>query len=389
MILVCDAVCWGMQHVPFNAALLETIRGAFPQRAVVFCGEQSHLSHVSMQMSSQIRSSISWEPVFLPPRYATFSHRFLTDLRLAGHLAGFINRYPFAHLVMTNITPSTLVALKLLSNIRARSKGTQVVLHGNLSALNGWRSRNPFLRIQDLTTALTFGTNRNIQYIVLEDSIREPLLRKLPSLRGSVFVLDHPVPPNEWPKEVIDFHPPLRFGFLGHATPGKNLPFFVKIASEMSDKFADRVEFHVTGKVYNHREQLEIASLGIKSETTELNRYQFVQRLKTLHFVCFPYAKQHYELSPSGVLLDAIAWEKPVIASRLAIFEDLFSKFGNIGYLCENEEEFAHVIERIVEDCDMTRYSEQVVAMRKVKRSRGADSLAPKYRQLCQQFSDQ
>lgn len=383
MIVVCDLVCWGMQHIPFNAGVLETIRFAFPHQSVVFSGEKSHLDYVRMQMRSEIASSISWKPVRLPPRHAPFSRRWITDLKLLAHFLKKMDEDPPAHLVLTNAAPSTVMALKTLLHGTHRGKNAQVVLHANLASLNGRRSRNPFVRMQDLRTAMTFANNARIQYIVLEESIREALLHILPSLRGDVFVLDHPVPPSESPEHVIDFQPPFRFGFLGLATEGKGFPQYVRVASEMTRKLSGHVEFHMIGRAEQRQELLNLGPVMGMPNAEALTRNEYVSRLRKLHFVCLPYERKHYELRPSGVLADAIAWEKPVIASRLAIFESVFEKFGDIGYLYDTEQECAEIIERLVTECDTAKYREQVVSTGEVRRSRTAESLAPRYREVC------
>jgi len=150
----------------------------------------------------------------------------------------------------------------------------------------------------------------------------------------------------------------------------------------MSKKFSQFVEFHVIGRILDNGQKLEMDGLSSKPDTGRLSRNEFVRRLKSLHFTCFPYIKNYYELSPSGTLLDAIAWEKPIIASRLPIFEKLFSRFGDIGYLYENEAEFSQIIEKIIKEADVARYRKQVMSIREVKCSRTTKSLACTYRGL-------
>ena len=382
MIIVCELVCWGDEHVPVNSGLLETIRLAFPHRNVTFCGEESHLNLVRMQIGPEMSSSILWKAISLPPRHAQFSRRWIADFKLLKYLLKRSNEDAFAHLVLTAAGPSILVALKLLLCFLQGIKSTQIILHGNLNELTEWRSRNPFIRWQNLRTALTLGNNKKIQYIVLEESIRETLLRILPSLQGSVAVLDHPIPPHEEATDIINFHPPFHFGFLGLATEAKGFPLYSKVACVMSKKFSQFVEFHVIGRILDNGQKLEMDGLSSKPDTGRLSRNEFVRRLKSLHFTCFPYIKNYYELSPSGTLLDAIAWEKPIIASRLPIFEKLFSRFGDIGYLYENEAEFSQIIEKIIKEADVARYRKQVMSIREVKCSRTTKSLACTYRGL-------
>ena len=258
--------------------------------------------------------------------------------------------------------------------------------------MDGWRSRNPFIRLQDLRTALTFGRHRKLQYIVLEEPSREALLHILPTLERQVVVLDHPMPPNEEPQGETQFGPPFRFGFLGLAIREKGFGTFLEIASALSAKFPQLVEFHAigshaigsTGKNWN---SFQINSLATKPRTELWSRSEFISHLQKLHYICLPYEAQVYTLRPSGVLLDAIAWGKPFIASPVPIAGHLVARYGDIGYLCSDVQEFRTTIQRIISEADSNRYRSQVQGLRRVRAARSPESLALKYRHLCSKLA--
>ena len=111
--------------------------------------------------------------------------------------------------------------------------------------------------------------------------------------------------------------------------------------------------------------------------TKEMSRNEYVNRIKNLHFVCLFYDK-YYESCASGVLMDSIAWEKPIIATQLPIFRSLQKRFGDIGYLCRNNE-FSETIGSIIRINDSARYKRQVVNMSQVKATRTPEALSMKY----------
>ena len=76
----------------------------------------------------------------------------------------------------------------------------------------------------------------------------------------------------------------------------------------------------------------------------KVGRAEYVERLAGMHYVCMPYGAAHYRYSPSGVLADALALARPILAFDLPIFRDLFDRFGDIGHLCRNAEEMAELI---------------------------------------------
>jgi hypothetical protein len=389
MIMVCDPVCWSLEHVPVNAGIVEMIRLAFPAEEIVFVGEASHLHQVRAQLSSEVSLSISWKAVAISPRYASFFVRSRHDLKLLRHLLKMGRKDPDSLLLLAACAPATLMALKLLLYCStSRGKKVQIVLHGCLDALKGWRSRNPVLRMQDMKAALTFGSNRDLQYIVLEEPIRNAVGQILPSLEPHMGVLDHPIPTNEEPQGEIEFRRPLKFGFLGMASEAKGFRLFQEGASTVTAKYPGLVEFHAVGWM-DKQSNMATDSLITKPGTWLMSRVDYIRQLHTLHFVCLLYEGPHYQLSPSGVLLDAIAWEKPIIASPLPIVENLVSRFGDIGYLCAGQKQLCEIIGQIIEREDVDHYRKQVASMRKVRLSRTPKYLAPTYRHLRAQFVSQ
>jgi glycosyltransferase involved in cell wall biosynthesis len=381
MILVYEPVCWGLEHVPVNAGILETIRLAYPSEELTFCGEQSHLHQLRAQLSPDIATSISWKPMLLPPRHAQFLERIRSDLKLLSRLFKMLKKEP-GLLVLTAAAAATLMALKLLCCTMYRDQRVQIVLHGNVATLNGWRSRNPLRRIQDLRTALGFSGNRNLQYLLLEEPIRRAVAQHCPPLEKHFALLEHPIPANEEPKGIIEFGPPFRIGFIGLTTEEKGFPLFLQVAAVMSAKFPALVELHAIGWSVEQWDSSEISSLATKPGTSRLSRSEFISQIEKLHFVCLPYQGPHYELSASGALLDAIAWEKPLICSRIPIIENLVSRFGDIGYFCADKREFCETIEGIILRADINKYRKQVSSLRAVRRSRTPQYLASTYRDL-------
>ncbi|MBI4687086.1 MAG: glycosyltransferase [Nitrospirae bacterium] len=288
------------------------------------------------------------------------------------------------HTLVVAGNSSLLWALKILINSIHKDKDVQVILHGTLASLSSRKSLRLNKRLWDLRTALKMFNHKRIQYIVLEESIRNAVLQKLPSLRRFLSVFDHPIPLDEEAKGNSVLKPPVRFGFLGLANENKGFLTYLKVASEISTKFPGLAEFHVVGRLDNQYRDMhipEIASLHTKPSIERLSRDEYIQALRKIHFVCLFYEGRHYEFSPSGALLDGIAWEKPVIASQMPIFKSLEQKFGDIGYLCKKGE-FTKTIGTLLKDMDVQRYNRQILNIRNVKRARTPEILARKYRDI-------
>jgi hypothetical protein len=173
---------------------------------------------------------------------------------------------------------------------------------------------------------------------------------------------------------------------LGLATTKKGFRTFLNIACENAKIFNDRVEFHAIGALHNSLEKVhlpEMATLKTTPSNGLISRGEFVRQVSNLHFVCLFLEGRYYEFSPSGVLIDAVTWEKPIVASKVPVVEDLADRFGDIGYLCASATEIQSTIRGIVRDLDRSRYERQKAAMRLAKSSRSSEALASKYRGLC------
>jgi hypothetical protein len=386
MIVVCEPGCWASEHVPVNAGILATIRAAYPSRTVSFFGEESHLNLIKELLGFEMAQSIRWNKVTLPPRYSAFKTRLASDLKLINHVLS--RTIDGGHLLLTAGGPSTVLAIKALLGLVHRGKKAQIILHGGIASLMGWRSRNPLVRAQDFKTALRVGGNRNIQYIVLEEPIRDELVRGLPFLTRCVEVLDHPIPVNEGFEDSVQFKPPFQFGFLGLATEQKGFMKFVEIASEVGKRYPGRAEFHAIGRIHSDLKEKDmpaVQALSTKPSEAALSRSDFAAAVSALHFVCLFFQGNHYELSPSGVLLDSVAWEKPVIGTESSLLKNLRERFGDIGYLCGNGD-LNVTVESIVRNGDPVRYRGQTRAVRKVKESRTPQALGRKYQELCERL---
>lgn len=387
MIFVFDPIVWGEEHVPFNSALLKTIGLAFPYQTICFAGEDSHIKNLKNCLGEDLSRLIVWKPLAVPPRHAGFFHRLHADFRnVQLLLQNMPNEKKDVFVIMGN--PSILWVLKYLMRKGQNNRNIQVIFHGILASLANRRyslkSRirylDPLMRIQNIRTALRLFRDNRIQYIVLEESIRNAVLRELPDLQDNIVVLDHPISSETHVSAATHLCHPVQFGFLGLATKQKGFSQYLKVAAYITKLFPGKAEFHVIGKLseeYAGSIHSDMTYLSSKPDTEPLDRDEFDQRLGRLHYVCLFY-DQHYEFSASGVLMDCISWQKPVIATKLPIFESIENNFGDIGYLC-SPDDFVNTCETIIINNDVNRYDNQINNMGQAKRSRSPESLARKY----------
>ena len=306
-----------------------------------------------------------------------------TSSRIVRHFLCTTSKGAACRLIFTSAYPSTVLAVKLARRLESRSIPVQMVLHG-INGVVGRRYRHPIRRFQDMKTALTTLGNNDLQYLVLEEPIRDNILKNLPALSGRVEVLAHPLPPQEAESQATGLSVPLRLGFLGLASDAKGFPVFVATANGVRAKYGNQVEFHTIGRLPADCSRVTgMEALATKPGMQRMGRSEFVLGVKQLHFVVLPHRATPYGVSASGTLLDAMAWGKPVIARRIPIFERLFEKHGDIGYLFREDFELKVIIEQMLETPDKSRYEDQVINVRNARRCRTPELLALSYREIC------
>jgi glycosyltransferase involved in cell wall biosynthesis len=383
MILLCELSFFGRSHVPFNAGLLATIRAAFPKTDLSFFGDVGHIEELKKAVGQPLAGSIAWREILPPASGTVYVKRFFRELSVIRHLFMMLPQDSTSRLLLTSAYPSTVLALKVARCFHSKQTPVQIVLHG-LSGVVGKRYKRPIRRFQDMKTALTLLGNKNIQYLVLEQSIRDMVLQNLPCLSSKIETFEHPISPNEGATQPIDLSEPIRFGFLGLADKPKGFPLFVKLADHVTARYERRAEFHAIGHLPGNGTLVNSTeALATKPGTTHMSRENFLGRLRPLHFVVLPHEAASYTLTASGVLLDAIAWGKPVIARRMPIFEAIFEKHGDIGYLFDEDKELKDIVEKIMRSADKSHYHRQVLNLRNARKSRDPDTLAVSYRAIC------
>jgi len=65
------------------------------------------------------------------------------------------------------------------------------------------------------------------------------------------------------------------------------------------------------------------------------------------------------------------------------MFEAMFERHGDIGYLFDDNSELSGILQQILEAPDGSRYRRQALTLRDVRKSRDPETLAAVYRELC------
>jgi hypothetical protein len=382
--------CWeGFMHAPFNASLVEVVHRAWPECPAVFAAHSTHLAEVRATLPRDIENAVRWIALdegatsgpwaayrhivrrdLHPLRQSWRAHRLLRSVRsLADEGAGW---------VFASCDASLLGALWLDRDlIRARSgPRPEVVFHGELAAVDGWRSRRPTWRALDLTSSLRRWFRAGGTITVLEEHVVDALAVGFarPCEAGAVKVLPHPTSHDPEAVATGPVRTPVNVGFLGIASVAKGFDTFVRTAERLSDE--PNVRFRVAGFRGGDLPDLSLAALHDALPATGMPRAAYEEIVAELDYVCLPLSGDYYRFAASGTVLDAIRYLRPLIALDTPLIRRLVAAAGDIGHVCEDETELEATIRRIARDPDMERHRMQVENLRHLRDRRSPEALA-------------
>ncbi len=388
MILAFELNWIATTHVPVNAAMLQIAAQAFPSQRIYVFAEESHLKELQLDSALMVSKQIYFRATKISPYFRGKTH-IVSFRRLLRETISIIQGLRLADvredclILLLSCSPTAVFVASWLLRICRRGRlSVQIVLHGNLNDINGWRPRNPLIRWFDLVSGLATKHPSRLRFLVLEDAIRDELVRVMPIVGPRVDVLPHPINLGELgERPATELGEPIRVGFVGLATQAKGMDIFLRLARQMKSRYRDRIEFHHVGRVPTDADPSAYSDLSHPISTVPLSRPDFLARLDKLHYVMLPFREGYYNFSASGALIDAITWLKPMIVSRLPLVTRVFGEFGDLGYMFDDDKELEAILEKIM-TIDRSRYGFQVQAIMKARASRMPTALAARYKKV-------
>ena len=380
--LAVEPVCRGHEHARVNAALLVCAALAFPGRRIRFMAEPSHLASVAKHLEQAGRGDITLSPI-LPPapnkdsliskfKAAWFCLRILGEARRAGE----------TFVLFTAVNTAMLFFLNAWTALCHRSTRVAGVAH---SVLHNLTIQPATLtgRIMGLKHTLSAAGAGRCPVIVPGESVRRNALALAPRASARLHALDlmylfaPPPPPPPDP-------PPLRFGFIGVGTRRKGIDAFHRLAAQIHTLAAERTtEFVLIGRLEHPPADPALAPHVLTPVRDRfMEECERISWFSRIHYSVFPYQAEQYRLVASAAFLDAVEWGLPILAIRNDYLEEQFARLGDIGHLCQNEEELLATMLRLVRHPDPARHRAQREALLAGRRFFRPETLAPLLRDI-------
>lgn len=214
------------------------------------------------------------------------------------------------------------------------------VLHGGLEVLE--KPVGVFKLMHYLVPSIK-KLPENSKIIVLGNSIKRNFLKYFPSFDKKVIAIDMPYSKTSVDLNVSVQSKNISIGSVGIAQREKGNYLLKDLALFIQENKLNINILHV-GKLFEDLFFLEQYVYLPLPKDKLASREDFSKAAMNLDYFLYFYDKSKYKLTASGTLFDAFIYRKPIIALKNDYFEDIFSRFPGIGYLCEDFNEMKEKI---------------------------------------------
>lgn len=360
MIYIVEAFVEDYLHVLANVNLIEIFRKVYDKDSMVFIAPEKHTDKVKKYFNDG-DTSLSFKPINNLKVAADnlISRCCLILARLFRDVITFYKLFRLSKatdiVVITHIYYPSLVLIKVLKKYFFPNVITFVVIHGDVEYV--YYPLNQQHKIIGFLYKLAFKIKaKNFKYIFLTPISKDILIQTNRTSADETIAIELPTFPNRinYEEKNNSNHLKLRIAHIGSAGIRKNVHLFYQLADKLKlELFNNYLEFSNIG-VLEMDIQPYLNPL-IKNYVNDiigkpLERKDYDSKISDLDYAIFFYGKNDFILRSSAAFFDAIYYEKPFIALKNTFFDDLFSREGILGYLCENLEEMANVITNLAHD---------------------------------------
>lgn len=356
----------GESHSEINAAMIAILLQKYPcEQFYLFCSKGHFKCIESILKKSDINiTNVIFNEISVSPEKFEYS-RFFIDFNLIKQIFNFAKTSEETKIFVSYTTTLFLYYLKLFLFFNPKIK-VITAIHSELERLYVWKYAQGFSGIKKYVTALycfVFSLFlplciyvKNYKCLVYGESIKNNLLKKVPFIsKESVIVIDHPYVTQEKINPVPFNKPEIQFGIIGLIDKKKNGINLKMLLQKLKEKECKNFKISLIGHIRNRITEeylLDVLNLDFVEYKRKVNEFISKELRDSLEeqtdYNIYTYNSDGYKLTASGAFMDAVNFEKPIIAIKNDFFEYYFNKYGNIGYLCDSIDDMVEIILQIV-----------------------------------------
>jgi hypothetical protein len=317
-VILCEPICQGRQHIPVNFALVSSIIDHSNVDIKLYC-EKQHWDILLLLVHPNAQHRLSHFPISTLSRQDDF-FAWLSGLLLIIKLQKENEDVIFL---------SSTSGLLDIAKWRIKKNKVFCIFHMALTRVDKHLARNPFVQWFSFDSVLKRFRTSKVKIIVLEETIAKNLVERYKNLADSILCLPHPIEPFSQSDTVEKEPCNNTICFPGTFSLDKGAEAFTLLAKS-ADK--GRVSFVVAGKKSSSFCHYETNLFEINPNAEFLERDVFVSLIKSSQYLFLGHNEAVYKWCASGVYLDAIKYEVPIIARSSAFFRRENQIVGEIGF---------------------------------------------------------
>ena len=274
---------------------------------------------------------------------------------------------------LSSITYNTFF-ISIFNRIRILKPRVFIFLHETsyLGANNNLSTKiaSLFLKI-----ALKIGLRKDSKFIVVGEYIKTKLKDKVLFEPNSLKFIEHPVEDFEASNKIFLDNKIIKLASFGVQTDEKNSSMIEKIFKENKQLIGQNlIEISTIGRIdYKYDRGLDIKHFGLKYRDYLIPKNDFQSLILEQDYLLM-FIDNKYDLKTSGIIFEAIRFEKPIIALECNLINFYFKKFGDIGFVHKTVEDMSNNIKYLVKPFKEDRYYKQVENLRLAKQQLTYDS---------------
>ncbi|MEH6305201.1 hypothetical protein RYH73_06075 [Olivibacter sp. CPCC 100613] len=317
----------GVQHAPFNAAMLQVVQRIYPKATIQLWCSNDHFLAIKEQspLSLQIVHRTLNIPALLQANKTRWVYKHLMECWLLTKLLIQAKRKKVDLVYFSFLSPPAQWLLSRYRTFFFKKLSIVVQLHG-LSLLKATKQMKSTDRIYArlLRGAFRWKTSF-LYYIVLEKGAQRYLQQQQLIPTSHLIYIPHPY---IFKKHAIRQKKEgvLTLVHLGVARLSKGSSQFFELAYRFKEEIKrHQVVFKVIGRVLPEMDNYLNTYVVYPKNKEMLSVAEYQEALNGADYALFCYDSDNYELTSSGSLMDAIAAYKPILALRNPSFSELFS----------------------------------------------------------------
>jgi hypothetical protein len=347
-------------HMVFNSSIIQALLLIYPAQNLTYYGIPSNQTSVLSLLSDDEKKRLTLFPIIYSKPYndnkffkiLNFVKKERLRIKLFKEMFAATISNDFVFLSITTFS-SFYVFKKLKQQFDVN---TLVTLHGDVDFI--YNASNLYEQINAYSHKKIFKTKAdNFYYLLLNKIAKTRLVADKYLNANEVFEVNHPfnLINNPLDNHNLDNDKPIVFGHIGSMElERKNSDYFYQLANNLFELIEnDKLQFNTIGLItppmlpFKNKWVKEIIGNSQPKKPDYLTRAEYEGNVMKLDFALFFFKEPHYIFRASGAVIDAIAFETPIIAFNHPFFYNLFEQAGQIGYLCNDITEMEQIIRKI------------------------------------------